>query len=40
MGIVEDSEGICARLAGNPPSTLLETPSPTDTPEPDMMEEN
>lgn len=40
MGIVEDSEGICARLAGGSPSTLLETPFPTDTPEPAMMEEN
>lgn len=40
MGIVEDSEGICARLAGNVPSTPLETPSPSTTPEPDMLEEN
>jgi len=33
MGIVEDSEGICQKLAGN------YTPEPTTTPEPDSMNE-
>ncbi len=37
MSIVEDSEGICRKLAGNYTPGPTSTPQPAGTPEPDNM---
>ena len=37
MSIVEDSEGICRKLAGNYTPEPTSTPQPAGTPEPDNM---